>query len=303
MCRSRVGRLALPWWLSLLSLLVVAGATPVLAGSGHIPYGEGLLFELRDRRGSPPSYVFGTIHSEDPRVLDLPAPVRAAMEVAETLVLEVVPDAKALDAAAAAMRLAEGTQLSDLVAPELYRRCVEAAASRGLPESVLLGLKPWALMALISTPQARTGEFLDRRLYRLAVAGHKPTLALETTAEQLALFEQFSLAEQRALLRAALAAHAQTQQRFAELLDAYLRGDLRALLKLSDAQVPGLDPALQERFREVLIDARNRRMVRRIDALPDSGRYFIAVGALHLPGEHGLLSELARQGYDVRRLH
>jgi uncharacterized protein YbaP (TraB family) len=303
MHRRRAGGLARPWWLLLLTLLTAAGATGVVPPPGQVPYGAGLLFELRHPRGGAPSYVFGTIHSEDPRVLDLPPPVIAALAAADTLVLEVVPDAAALAAAAAAMRLAEGTRLSDLVAPELYQRCVQVAASRGLPESVLLGLKPWAVMTLISMPRAQTGEFLDRHLYRLAHDRDQPTLGLETTAEQLAVFEQFSLIEQRALLRAALAEHAQTRQRLAELLDAYLRGDLRALLALSDVQVPGLDPALRERFREVLVDARNRRMLERIEALPEAERYFIAVGALHLPGETGLLSRLAQRGYRVRRLH
>jgi uncharacterized protein YbaP (TraB family) len=287
----------------LLALLTAVGSMPVLPGPGEVPFGTGLLFELRHPHGGAPSYVFGTIHSEDPRVLDLPPPVMAALAAADTLVLEVLPDAAALTAAAAAMRLAEGTRLSDLVAPELYQSCVQVAASRGLPESVLLGLKPWAVMTLISMPRARTGEFLDRRLYRLAIDRDQSTFGLETTAEQLAVFEQFSLVEQRALLRAALAEHAQTRQRLAELLNAYLRGDLRALLALSDTQVPGLEPALRQRFREVLVDARNRRMLERIETLPETGRYFIAVGALHLPGETGLLSGLAKAGYRIRRLH
>jgi hypothetical protein len=217
-------------------------------------------------------------------------------------VLEVVPDAEALAAAVAAMRLAEGTRLPDLLAPDLYRRCVEVAVARGLPESVLLDLKPWAVMTMISMPRAQTGEFLDRHLHHLASARGKSTLGLETTAEQLALFEQFSLAEQRALLRAALAEQAQTPQRHEELVDTYLRGDLRGLLALSDAEVPGLDAGLRRRFREVLVDARNRRMLGRIAVLPHPQRYFIAVGALHLPGETGLLNGLAQRGYRIRRL-
>jgi uncharacterized protein YbaP (TraB family) len=302
--RSRIRAvLARPWWLLLLSLVAMAGTTPPAPPAVPPPYGQGLLFELEPPDGGPPSFLFGTIHSEDPRVLRLPEAVLTALEAADTLVLEVVPDAAALEAAAASMRLSDGTRLSELVTPELYRDCLAAAASRGLPEAVLEGLKPWAVMTVISTPQARTGEFLDRHLYNLAHARGTPTIGLETTAEQLSLFEQFTLAEQLALLRAAIAQQDDAGSMFDQLVDAYLRGALGELLALSEARLPGVDAALQQRFRDILIDARNRRMLHRILALPGSRRYFIAVGALHLPGRSGVLSGLQDSGYRIHRLH
>jgi len=291
-----------PLWLLLLLLLAV-DATAKPPGESAVPYGTGLLFELTPPEGGPPSYLFGTIHSEDPRVLDLPQPVASALRSASSVVLEVVPDAASMQAAVAAMRLAEGERLAQVVPPELYRRCLEVGAARGLPEGSLEALKPWAVMLLMSMPKAETGEFLDRRLYALALEQGKPALGLETTAEQLALFEQFSIEEQQGLLRAALDAQADRERMLEELVDAYLRGALGELLALSDAGSPGLDPALRRRFHDVLIDARNRRMLHRLAALPSDGRYFIGVGALHLPGPEGLLAGLEEAGFDVRRLY
>ncbi|MCG6940766.1 MAG: TraB/GumN family protein [Thiohalocapsa sp.] len=307
------------WLLSLLALAAVGAtadsrpvspadppasppASAVMAATGQV-YDDGLLFELTRPEPGPPIYLFGTIHSEDPRVLALPDAVTSALDAAETLVLEVVPDADSTRAAAAAMRLADGKLLAHLVPPELYRRCLAAAASRGLPARALEALKPWAVMLLMSMPPSQTGEFLDRRLYNLAQAEGKPTLGLETTVEQLSLFEQFSLAEQRALLDAALAAQADRERMLEDLVGAYLRADLGELLSLSEASEPGLDPAVRRRFRDVLIDARNQRMLHRISALPADRRYFIAVGALHLPGQAGLLAGLDEAGFDVRRLY
>ena len=300
-CRITARQTQPLWLLFLLILAVDAIAKP--PGEPAQPHDAGLLFELTPPEGGPPSYLFGTIHSEDPRVLALPEPVANALESAGTVVLEVVPDAASMQAAAAAMRLAEGERLAQMVPPELYRRCLEAGAARGLPEEALEVLKPWAVMLLMSMPKAETGEFLDRRLYALALEHGKPAVGLETTAEQLSLFEQFSIEEQQGLLRAAITAQADRQQMFEELVDAYLRGALGELLALSDAATPGLDPALNRRFRDVLIDARNRRMLHRLAALPSDGRYFIGVGALHLPGPAGLLTGLEEAGFEVRRLY
>jgi hypothetical protein len=297
-----------PCWLLLLLLWfsgAVATADAPVPAQGPSPASgdEGLLFELTPAGGGPTSYLFGTIHSEDPRVLALPQPAVAALASAHTLVLEMVPDTASIRAAAAAMRLDDGGRLEHLVPPELYQRCLEAAAARGLPEGALAGLKPWAVMLLMSMPPAQTGEFLDRRLYEVASAQDKPTLGLEATGEQLSLFEQFSIDEQLGLLRSALAAQAEREQALENLVTAYTRGALGELLVLSDAGAPGLDPDLRARFRQVVIDSRNARMLRRIGALPADRSYFIAVGALHLPGPTGLLAGLREAGFGVRRLY
>jgi uncharacterized protein YbaP (TraB family) len=276
--------------------------------SPAVPFAHGRLFELHhpDAHGpdvrsgeTPPSYVFATIHSEAPQVLRLPEVVDAALDGTDTLVLEVVPDAAAMQAAARAMHLGAGESLSALLPATLYRQCVERLAARGLPEAAVAGLKPWAVMTLLSMPAAQTGEFLDRSLFRRAERAGKPVIGLETSAEQLALFDTLSAADQQALLRAALAAQGEREQRLAALTQAYLRGDLGALLAMSEAPVPGLDAGLRRRFRTALIDARNARMLRRIQALPAQGGYFIAVGALHLPGDTGLLRGLQQAGYEV----
>jgi uncharacterized protein YbaP (TraB family) len=44
-------------------------------------------------------------------------------------------------------------------------------------------------------------------------------------------------------------------------------------------------------------------MAERADALLKTGRAFVAVGALHLYGEHGVLALLASRGYTVTRVY
>jgi uncharacterized protein YbaP (TraB family) len=58
-----------------------------------------------------------------------------------------------------------------------------------------------------------------------------------------------------------------------------------------------------ERFNRDLLAERNHRMVRRLQELLDQGNTFIAVGALHLPGEEGMLRLLQQRGYTVRVLY
>ena len=52
-----------------------------------------------------------------------------------------------------------------------------------------------------------------------------------------------------------------------------------------------------------LLTRRNERMVQRMQPRLKEGNAFIAVGALHLPGEEGLLKKLADRGYTITTVY
>jgi uncharacterized protein YbaP (TraB family) len=258
----------------------------------------GLLYEVR-AQGAPPSFLFGTIHSEDPRVTDLPPPVREAFEGSGRFAMEVLPDANAILRSMLTMVYTDGRTLEDVTGPDLYRQAVEAVKARGMNEAAIKDFKPWAVVTLLSVPRSETGEFLDMLLYRDALAAEKPVVGLESIDEQLAVFEDLSEPDQVALLKETLEAGDQLPAVFERLLEAYLARDLTELLRLSDLYLSAGDPRLAKRFRATALQARNRRMAERMRDLLDEGDFFIAVGALHLPGEGGILARLRAAGYQV----
>jgi uncharacterized protein YbaP (TraB family) len=64
----------------------------------------------------------------------------------------------------------------------------------------------------------------------------------------------------------------------------------------------GQRSSLQEFFENELIAKRNRRMVERIQPRLAEGNALVAVGALHLPDEVGILRLLEARGYTVKRM-
>ena len=64
--------------------------------------------------------------------------------------------------------------------------------------------------------------------------------------------------------------------------------------------VPGEAGAL---FDQRLLYDRNTRMLERMQPQLKAGNSFVAVGALHLYGDKGLLAQLAREGYKVTRVY
>lgn len=277
-----------------LFLLLYAASLPAAER-----FGSGLLFQVTNAQGAA-CWVFGTIHSEDPRVIDLPPPVADAFGSSRAVVLEVVPDAQAIIQSMVRMVYTDGRSLESVVGPALFREAVAAAGELGMPEAAIKDFKPWALVTLLSVPPGSTGEVLDLRLYRQAAEAGKRVLGLETIDEQLAVFEGLSEGDQVTLLRETLEVRANLPAVFERLLLAYLDRDLDRLQTLSDQYLRGGDAALAERFRVAALDVRNARMAERMVPLIDEGGCFIAVGALHLPGDGGVLERLQRQGFTVR---
>lgn len=284
--------------LAVLSWLGGAGTDAARAEG----FTQGLLFEIVID-GVTPSHLFATIHSEDPRVIQLPPPVQAAFDGAQAFVMEAIPDDSAALRSMSLMSYSDGRSLKQVLPASLYRETVKVMASRGLSEEAIRDFKPWALVTLLSTPPSATGEFLDIRLYRAAQAQGKPTVGIETIEEQIALLDGLSEADQVALLRETLATYPELGEIFQRLVAAYVRRDLSALVQLSDMYARWGSPELAERFRRTAVDERNRRMAERMRPQLAEGGRFIAVGALHLPGPRGLLQRLLDQGYTVRPVY
>jgi uncharacterized protein YbaP (TraB family) len=286
------------WIAALLLACVSAVAAPESSGR----YDKGLLWKI-ERAGVAPSYLFGTMHSDDPAIISLPGPVQQAFDRSRGVTLEVALDAQALVTMTAALLLADGTSLESIIGPELYRRTLQVMTAQGIPEMIVAGMKPWAVAVTLMTPVNENGVVLDHVLYQQAIATGKPVDGLETAAEQMALFDDLSQEDQVTLLRDTLDHLTEIQGLLVQLQDAYLARDLKRLQEINAASMQDSDPRLVETFTHKVIVERNHRMAQRMESRLSEGARFIAVGALHLPGEEGLLNLLVQRGYRVTRVY
>ncbi len=289
-----------PGLILLVYLFFLPGALPVQANTGY--FDQGLLFRV-EKKGSDPSFIFGTMHSEDPRVTRLAPAVRQAFDEAEQFAMEVLMDEATLRESMAALFLTDGRELEDIIGRHLYEKTVEAVGALGYPPDVCRLFKPWAVVTLLSLPAPSTGDYLDIVLYRQAREQGKRMIGLETVQEQLAPFDSLTDEEQTLLLRVTLEGQHDLLSSYEELLTSYVRGDLAALVALNDAHLDVGDPELERRLNEAVIHDRNRRMARRLQPVLHKGRAFVALGALHLPGKEGVLNLLQQQGYRVERVY
>ena len=261
----------------------------------------GLLWKI-DKPGAEPSYLFGTIHLNDERVKNLAPPVKSAFDNSRSFTMEMITDPSGLVVLSRLMFLDEGLSLKKITGEKLYQETIDVLLKKDMTTENLDRIKPWVIIMMLSTPKSKSGLFLDMDLYTKAVSARKPAYGLETMAEQLAPFDDMLLKDQVALLKDSLQASDQQDAQLEEITQAYLSRNLTKLLTIADSYQTQAGAAY-DRLMAQLIKNRNLRMQQRMQARLREGNAFIAVGALHLPGENGLIKLLQKQGYSVTSVY
>jgi uncharacterized protein YbaP (TraB family) len=288
-----------------LLLLAATAVAPAAAGAGAAPFTRGLLFRI-EAPGKPPSWVFGTMHSNDARVTRLPAAVTAALESSRRFAAEILLQQADPAEFFAAAQFDDGRRLADHFDGATLARVRAALGAAAPSEEAFARLKPWAVLLLLAQPPAPGGgPTIDEILADLARQRRMTPVGLELPDEQVAALDTIPVASQVALVHWTLAHRAQLPADHERAVRAWLAGDLAGLAALAAA--PGRrDPAMAPHFAELtrhLVVNRSAQMAHRLFVPLREGHVFVAVGALHLHGTQGVPALVRDQGYRVTRVH
>lgn len=287
-----------------LRLLAVSAMAPAAVAARAVPFTRGILFRI-DRPGRPPSWVFGTMHSNDARVARVPAAVSEALAASRRFAAEILLSQAGLPEFFAAAQYDDGRRLADHFDDDTLAQVrVWLGAGVTSPEA-FARLKPWAVLLMLAQPPATEGgPTLDEILLDEARRRRMAAVGLELPDEQVAALDAIPVASQVALVHWMLANRALLPADHERAVQAWLRGDLAGLAALAAA--PGRrDPAVAPHFAELtrhLVENRSAQMAHRLFVPLRDGRVFVAVGALHLYGTKGLLALIRGQGYRVTRV-
>jgi uncharacterized protein YbaP (TraB family) len=195
----------------------------------------------------------------------------------------------------------DGQNLQTVLGEELFTQVSPLMAAHGVPEQALMIFKPWAVFLTLNTPKPQSGKFLDLMLYEIAQQQGKTVCGLETPEAQIGVFEKLSTEDQIILLRETVTNYPSLQRLFEQLITLYLERDLAGIVALNEAMMPTSPDAKRasEALLGHLLINRNLQMVERMIQQLQGGTTFVAVGALHLPGQKGLLQLLQDRGYTV----
>jgi uncharacterized protein YbaP (TraB family) len=251
--------------------------------------------------GPHPSYLYGTMHSSDPRVKTIVPSVLGALNKCRTFHPEVELSPELASRVAARMFNPAAPDLETQLHAPLWERVKAAGAQLGVPEALLQRLSPGLAALLFAVPPEETdiNATIDGQLYEHSQAHGLNVSALETIDEQLDLFDTLRPAQARALLAESLDDFEAGHPQLGRLLDAYISGDEDRIAAEVEAEFK--DPSVHE-LANPLLYRRNQIMAARAEPHLKRGGAFVAVGVAHLVGPRSVIALLRAKGFKITRV-
>ena len=276
------------------------------------PAGEGLLWRI-EKPGVAPSHLFGTFHAGDPRLIAVANKAQPLIRRAAVVATELGDMSQSAKAMAMAGTLISGVSADNrslaLVEGEEKRAALaRLGEERGLDKASLDAMAPWMLVGLFALPVCELGradrEIVDEKVMTTARTAKVAIEALESVEEQLDAIKSIDpkligdylgvIAERPALI----------DDGFATMVSLYAASRVGAIeaamkhgLKLTPKQ-----SLLTEDVSKRLVTDRNKVMAQRATPLLEKGNAFVAVGALHLVGEQGIVELLRKDGWSATKV-
>lgn len=222
----------------------------------------------------------------------------------EAVVGEILLDSSVTMKLMVAARL-DGTSLDKLLSPADYRSTdawfrelsgVELSRFNTLNPATVQNL----MMVLLQQkyyPSTAPGDApMDLYFQQLGKSQGKALKGLENLDVQInALFKQFPVERQAEMLADFVRNRDRALTELKQMNVSYRKGDLENLERLLAEQNYSKSES------SILLDDRNRKWMETLPDLMREQATFVAVGALHLAGEYGLVSLLRKAGYTVTK--
>lgn len=258
-----------------------------------------LLWQISGNGLKQPSYLFGTMHilcAEDAKLSEaLKGVIRKTVKVYFEVDMDNLTE---MMGAMKYMRMNDGIKISDLVTKEEYTR-LEEFLKKGktpMPMSMINRFKPYLVSGLLSEQSMNCDKKngMEELIMKEASSQDKEIFGLESVQFQASLFDSIPYERQAKDLIKYVDSMEMYQKATEEMVDVYLKQDLKRM----DSLVRKSDPGMEE-YMDLLLYNRNRRWVFQMPGIMMEGTLLFAVGAGHLTGDQGLINLLRLKGFKV----
>lgn len=261
-----------------------------------------------EKAGEPTSYLLGTLHLGKLNA-KLPTPIMTAFHQTTAVVTEanMIPESQEIFEIGMLMMDMQGSlskklgqtrfnQLGDLVEPLV-------------PKSALDKMRPWAALTLIiyNKPEGYSEQFgIDMLLTQQAIEYGKRRVFLESIQDGLQVFAGLPEDKVISLIGVTIDHLSEARQETKALIDLYENNQLNAVITLladNDKMLkyyPPKDREFWDRWlRQDLLVKRNDKWQVILKKQLASEPTLVAVGALHLVGDNGMIEQFRQMGYKV----
>lgn len=278
------------------TLLLLLSAFSMLA---HAQENNSILWQISGNGLKQPSYLFGTIHMIPKKDYFFTPKMNEVFLSCNALLIEAdmfsIGLSEQIDLAKRAF-LPESKTLQDYMDSLEYLQFKQVMKdSLGIKEKKIDGsygrIKPFFLSALLLQKYVGKTKTYEQELYNYSKKNKMELLALETIDFQMSLADSLSIEEQIDGLGDMKEYH-----KYFEMVTLYKQQNINGLY---DMGIEEFQTQAELKFMALFLTDRNRDWIPKIENFAKEKSCFIAVGALHLTGETGVIELLRKEGYTV----
>ena len=254
------------------------------------------------------SYLFGTVHVGDASMKGLPENITQAIEQSNEVVVEVdiskLTPFEMQQRSMPLMMLKNGKTLQTELSKQNYKKLKDYFAKKSIDIAMFNTFKPWAVMVTMMQIEFQNAGFsdetgIDKQVLAYAKEQNIKISELETLEQQLQMFDGMALLSNE-MIEETFEQLADINTYFIKLVNAWKNGDMDTLTEYYNMSFD--DSNYGEISEQVMLVNRNNNWVEQLVPRLNNEKLFIAVGALHLPEQHGLIKQLKDKGFSVTRL-
>jgi uncharacterized protein len=289
--------------------------------AAEMPNGQGRLWQITTADGRV-SHLWGTMHSSDRAVLDLPKAVQELIESATVVAIESdpTPDTRA---AIAALNRWDGFWISgempwdyrEDLEPDLLGWITARIVTLGYDASSMGQMTDAGLASLLLGDPCEdfAGRVIPYQDNYIVTLAHLAGVDITGLEPPLPILNDLNRPDMAKTARAMVESYGgylapwQGPSGRATYIALYTQGRIAEMMLWNRdyaVEIHGAEKAAEiaDLLDAYLLNGRNRRFVSNARLLIDRGGAFLAVGAFHLPGEEGMVTLLRDAGYDIARV-
>ncbi|PAJ74824.1 TraB/GumN family protein [Pseudoalteromonas sp. NBT06-2] len=264
---------------------------------------------LVEKQDSPltKSYIFGTVHVGDSSMAKLPNKVITAIKETDEVIVEVdiskFTPFEIKSKTMPFMMLPTGKTLKTELKTKNYKTIDNYFKKKSIDINLFSTMQPWAVMLIITQMEYQNAGYnenngIDKQVIAFANKNKIKVGQLETLEQQLSIFSQLSPYND-----------VMVSDTFSQLKDMGAHFD-RLMNSWKNGSLKDLNTYYKEIFtkdefgklgEKVMLIDRNQNWLTQLTPRFKNESLFIAVGALHLASEQGLIQQLRNQGYKITK--
>jgi uncharacterized protein YbaP (TraB family) len=261
---------------------------------------------LVEKKGTK-SYIFGTVHVGDASMAKLPNKVISAIKETDEVIVEVdiskFTPFEIQSKTMPFMLLPAGKTLKSELKTQNYQAIDNYFKKKSIDINLFSTMRPWAVMLIITQMEYQNAGYsenygIDKQIISFANKNKIKVGQLETLEQQLSIFSQLSPYSD-AMVSDTFEQLKDMSAHFDRLMNSWKNGSLK------DLNTYYKEIFTQDEFgklgEKVMLVDRNQNWLKQLTPRFKNESLFIAVGALHLASEQGLIQQLKNQGYKVTK--